>query len=342
VKKKIGIALIVLLVVGAAIGYKAYSWIYDSNTFTSSPYELYIPTGSNYNQVIDALDKADVVKELTSFDAVAGIMKYKNGVKPGRYVIKSGWSNKELIGKLRSGNQDPVQVTISTGRFLNDVAGVVSKKIEADSTSIINALTDEEHLKKLGLTPETAITQVVPNTYEFFWNTDADDFVARMKKESEKFWNADGRQDKLAALKMTSQEVMTLASIVQSESNHKPEQPTMAGVYLNRLRQGIPLEADPTIVFGLRAFTLRRVLYRHINTPNPYNTHLNKGLPPGPICLTHITTIDAVLNAEKHDYIFFCAKPGYNNGHLFAKTNAQHERNARVYHRWLDSEGIRG
>ena len=341
-KKKLGILFLIILIAGLVVSYKAYQWIYNSNTEIVDTYDFYIPTGSNYEDVITQLQTINKVKNIVSFNSVATLMKYPASVKPGRYVITSGMSNKAMISKLRSGDQDPVRITISTGRFLSDIVGVVAPKIEADSILLIEELTRRSALASKGLIQETAITQILPNTYEFFWTTNALDFSNRMKKESDRFWNANSRSLKLEKLHMTREEVMTLASIVEKESNRKSERPTMAGVYLNRIRQGIPLAADPTIVFGLKEFTLRRVLNRHINTPHPYNTHLNKGLPPGPICMPSISSIDAVLNAEEHDYIFFCAKPGYNNGHAFAKTNAQHERNARVYHRWLDAEGIRG
>lgn len=340
--KKIAIAFIIVAVVAGAIGYKAYTSLYAPNTNFIEKQEIFIETGSDYESVSKMLNSKGLIKDVLSFNRVARLMKYPESVKPGRYVLKPGASNKRMIGKLRAGNQDPIMVTISTGRFLSDIAGVVAPKIEADSLEILQALVDSDNIAALGLTPETAISQIIPNTYEFFWNTSATQFAERMKREADKFWGANDRMSKLAKLEMTKAEVATLASIVQKESNLDSEKPKVAGVYLNRIRQGIPLQADPTIVFGLKAFSIRRVLNRHVNTPHPYNTHLNKGLPPGPICLPMISSIDAVLDAEQHDYIFFCAKPGYNNGHVFAVTNAEHERNARVYHRWLDSEGIRG
>ena len=212
--------------------------------------------------------------------------------------------------------------------------------IEADSNAIHKAMIDQTLLSRRGIEAPAAISLYIPNTYEFFWDSDALDFISRMEKEYDRFWN-ESRSQQAELLDMSRAEVATLASIVEKESNLKSERPTIAGVYHNRLRAGIPLQADPTAVFGLGDFTIRRVLYKHLDVDTPYNTHMHKGLPPGPICMPSISSLEAVLTPEDHDYIFFCAKPGYNNGHLFAVTNAQHERNARVYHRWLNSEGIK-
>ncbi|MEL6124082.1 MAG: endolytic transglycosylase MltG [Bacteroidota bacterium] len=340
-RKLITLALVALVFAGL-VGYSAYSWIYQSNTSGPDPVEILVPTGSDYDHVLRLLADRKVIENPTSFDAVAKLMKYPSLVKPGRYLISPGWSNKRLVSKLRSGQQDPVKVTISTARLMGDVAAAISTHLEADSAEVYHSLTSPKQLQSLQLNSETAIAQVIPNTYEFYWNTSGEQCAERIRKEYNQFWSKKGRSQKAERLQMTRAEVSTLASIVESETNHLPERPTMAGVYLNRIEQGIPLAADPTVVFGLGDFGIRRVLYRHINTDTPYNTYMHAGLPPGPIRMPSISSIDAVLNREPHDYLFFCAKPGYNNGHVFAETNAEHERNARRYHRWLDQEGIKG
>ena len=332
--------VIALFVLGSILGYVAYDKIFGVNT-SDEEKELFIPTGSEYNYLTQLLESEGIVRDVSSFGLVSKLMKYGSKVRPGRFIIPAQLSNRKLIQLLRSGKQSPVNVTISTGRKLENIAGVVSKRIEADSQSILSAFLNPAFLESMDLDTANAISAVIPNTYEFFWDTDAVQFAERMKKESDLFWNEE-RDAKRRSMDMSRSEVSTLAAIVEKESNLKAERPTMAGVYVNRLNQDIPLQADPTVVFGLNDFTIRRVLNKHLESDTPYNTYKYSGLPLGPICMPSISSIDAILNYERHDYIFFCAKPGYNNGHLFAETNAQHERNARKYHRWLDQEGIKG
>lgn len=338
--KKLYIFLLIVLIAGIGIAYAGYHWIYGINTNHTEVQDLYIPTGSTYDELLEIIDATRILKNRKSFDAVAKLMKYDQKPIAGHYILPTNQSNRALVTMLRSGKQVPVNVTISAARKLEDIAGVVSTMIEADSSSIHQAMLDPSLLSRRGIESPAAISLYIPNTYEFFWDSDASDFIARMEKEYDRFWN-ETRNKRAEALNMSRAEVATLASIVEKESNLKSERPTIAGVYHNRLKRGIPLQADPTAVFGLGDFTIRRVLYEHLDIDTPYNTHIHKGLPPGPICMPSISSLEAVLNPEKHDYIFFCAKPGYNNGHLFAVTNAQHERNARVYHRWLNSEGIK-
>ncbi len=335
---RIGLLLFVILVGMAVI---AYAWIFRPNTTNETSFDLYIPSGATYTEVKELLNKNEVIVNRRSFDLVAKMMKYDHNVRPGRYVIPPRVANRQLIGQLRSGQQTPVNVTISTARTIKDVAHKVAKTIEADSTEIVEALMNPDLWSQYELDQYSAIALVIPNTYEFFWNTDALSFAHRLGAEYDRFWN-DQRKRQLQRIGLNKREVSTLASIVEKESNLMSERPRMAGVYLNRLKAGIPLQADPTVVFGLGDFEIRRVLNKHLQVDTPYNTYIHKGLPPGPICMPSISSIDAVLNAESHDYLFFCAKPGYNNGHLFAKSNAQHARNARKYHRWLNSQGIKG
>lgn len=339
--KKRYILLIILVLIGLLIGASAYQWIYGKNTLYSEPTSIYIPTGATYADLQQQLIDQKFIENSTSFDAVAKLMKYDIKINSGHFVLPPDLSNRDLVTILRSGKQVPVNLVISTARTIDDVVSVVSKVIEADSISLRNALMNEDLWTRQELKEASIISLIIPNTYEFFWNTDASSFVQRMEKEYDRFWN-DKRQQQLEALGMTRAEVSTLASIVEKESNLKAERPTLAGVYVNRLKEDIPLQADPTVVFGIGDFTIRRVLKRHLEMDSPYNTYMHTGLPIGPICMPSISSVDAVLQAEQHDYIFFCAKPGYQNGHLFAKTNAQHERNARIYHRWLNSQGIRG
>jgi UPF0755 protein len=241
---------------------------------------------------------------------------------------------------LRSGNQDPLDLTFNNVRTIQELAGLLSKNLEADSLTLLTAFLDKNTLASHGLTEETALTNYIPNTYDIFWNIKPEKFINRMHDESEKFWTAD-RLSKAKSWDLTKEQVYTLASIVEKESNNKKERPIVAGVYLNRLKIGDKLRADPTVVYATGDFELRRVLFEHLNNPSPYNTYMHAGLPPGPIYMPSTNSIDAVLNAEKHEYLFFCAKPGYNSEHAFAKSAEQHAVNATVYHKWLSQEGIK-
>ena len=329
----------VLLLIGAVAGYMGYKWIFESNTNISEPYELYIKSQTTYEELQNQLITDSVLINSWSFSQVSKLMKYgPEQIPSGRYIIQPDWSNKQIISALRAGRQSPIKLTISTARTVEDIAGVVAKKIEPDSTEIMALFKDVSLIEEYGFTSETIISMIIPDTYEMYWNTDAKGFFSKMKDEYDKYWIK--YTDQLESLDMTKSEIATLASIVQKESNTKSEKPTIAGVYLNRLEQGIKLQADPTVVFGIGDFTIRRVLNRHLAQDTPYNTYLHEGLPPGPICMPSKSSIEAVLNAEKHDYLFFCAKPGYNAGHAFATSNQQHERNAAVYRKWLNQERI--
>ena len=329
----------VLLLIGAIAGYMGYKWIFEPNTNISKPYELYIKSQTTYEELQNQLITDSVLVNSWSFTQVSKLMKYgPDQIPSGRYIIQPDWSNKQIISALRAGRQSPIKLTISTARTVEDIAGVVAKKIEPDSTEIMALFKDASLIEEYGFKPETIISMILPDTYEMYWNTDAKGFFSKMKDEYDKYWIK--YTDQLESLDMTKSEIATLASIVQKESNTKSEKPTIAGVYLNRLEQGIKLQADPTVVFGIGDFTIRRVLNRHLAQDTPYNTYLHEGLPPGPICMPSKSSIEAVLNAEKHDYLFFCAKPGYNAGHAFATSNQQHERNAAVYRKWLNQERI--
>lgn len=332
--------LLVSAIAGVA-AYLSYQWIFSPNTSISEPYDLYISHQMGYDEVQRQLKSDSVLLNYTSFDQVSRLMKYhKDQVPSGKYVIQPGWSNRQIISILRAGIQQPVKVTISTARTLEDIAGVVAERIEPDSTKILNLLKDSVYLLSYGFTPQTSIGMIIPDTYEMYWNIDAKGFLSRMKSEYDKFWSQNNRMALLENSQLSKNEASTLASIVEKETNVISERPTIAGVYLNRIKQGILLQADPTVVFAVGDFDIRRVLNVHLQIDSPYNTYKYLGLPPGPICMPSKSSLDAVLNAETHDYIFFCAKPGYNGEHSFAKTNAQHERNAAEYRKWLNQERI--
>ncbi len=333
--------VIIVILIGLSGVYWVYCQIFHVNTVHQEAQFIHIASGTEKDKLVRLLKENEVLRDENSFLRVAQWMKYES-VKPGRYLLKTDLNNRTLVSLLRSGSQAPVDVTISAARKIEEIASQVSKIIEADSISIISAFSNVNWLAENQLDLNEAITMVIPNTYEMYWNTSGEEFVNRMVKEHESFWTRNDRLKKLENLSLTKPEVSTLASIVEKESIQLDERPAIAGVYLNRLDRDIPLQADPTVVFAVNDFSIRRVLNRHLEIDSPYNTYKYPGLPPGPICMPSISSIDAVLDAEQHDYLFFCAKPGYNGRHAFARTNAEHERNARIYRRWLSSEGIRG
>jgi UPF0755 protein len=246
-----------------------------------------------------------------------------------------------LIRKLRNGSQQAVKVILNLEREPMNVAAKAARFLETDSLSLVRLFQNEAFLDSIGYSKETLQTLFIPNTYELYWNASPREFVARMIKEHDRFWKADGRLEKAKAKGLTPAEVYTLASIVYSESLAKSEQPRIAGLYLNRIRQGMKLQSDPTAVFATRAFGIKRVLNEHIQFEHPYNTYANYGLPPGPITMPSVSAIDAVLNPESHDYVYMCAK-GDNSGlHNFAKTLAGHSRNIAVYVANLRARGLR-
>jgi UPF0755 protein len=300
---------------------------------------ILIPEQASYEQVKDSLRVEMQIKNPRIFYWLAEIKKYPDLIKPGKYVISKPLSCNELINLLRGGRQTPVLVTFNNIRTLNDLAGKIGGKIEADSADIISFLSDSENFSKDGFTHEDVISIFIPDTYEFYWNTDAEKFYDRMLREYRKFWNKE-RIQKSEKIKLTPVEVSTLASIVDEEALKNDEKPRIAGVYLNRLQRGIPLQADPTIKFAINDFDVSRILYKHLDVDSPYNTYKYKGLPPGPIGCPSIDGIEAVLNAEKHDYLYFAARSDFSGYHNFSKTLSEHLRYANQYQRELNRRRI--
>ncbi len=333
--KIILLAILILLTIGAYKFYDYYKIIYKPNVKLSSPNKyFYIYSNYNFNDVKNNLVKNHIIINENSFDWVAEKKHYKKNIKPGRYLIKNNISNNELINLLRSGEQSPVKVTFNNVRTIEQLSGKVSKYLECDSTQIIDLLKDPKTIKKYGFNKYTIISMFIPNTYEFYWNTSANNFLKRMAKEYKHFWN-NKRKQKALNIGFTQSQVSTLASIVEQETHKNDEKPIIAGVYINRLHKGIPLQADPTVIYAAKDFSIKRVLKKHLQIKSPYNTYLNKGLPPGPICIPSISSIDAVLNYKKHNYIFFCAKEDFSGYHNFARTLAEHNINARKYQQRL-------
>lgn len=300
---------------------------------------IYIPTGSSYEQVLDTLESKLFIKNRKVLEWVANKKNYPALIKPGRYVIDQDLSYNGLINLLRSGRQTPVKITFINVRTLNQLAGKIGIQIEADSSQIINFLSKDSNFSSEGFTKENIIAIFIPNTYEFYWNTDPKKLYTRMLKEFRLFWN-DQRLTKANEKGLDPKEVAILASIIDDEVVKPDEKSVIAGVYLNRLKRGIPLQACPTIKFALNDFTITRVLYKHLQTDSPYNTYRHNGFPPGPIGCPSIEGIDAVLNAEEHDYLYFAAKADFSGYHNFSRTLSEHNHYASLYQKELNKRKI--
>jgi UPF0755 protein len=300
---------------------------------------FYIPTGSTFEDVSGLFRVSGFLKNSDSFIWLAEIKNYPENIRPGHYLLNDGMSNNELVNMLRAGLQTPVKLTFNNVRTKEQLAGKVANIIEADSVALLHALLDTALLAKYDFTPATVSVMIIPNTYEIWWNTDANEFLERMHREYKKFWN-EKRMEKAQQAGMTPVEVGTLASIVDEETIKNDEKPTVAGLYINRLDKGIRLQADPTIKYVLGDFTVNRVLSRDLLIDSPYNTYMYRGLPPGPIRFPSITGIEAVLNHEDHNYLYMCAKDDFSGYHNFAKTLRQHNINAAKYRRALSQRRI--
>ena len=336
------IVLGILLIFAMAFGYWLYRSVMSPNVQTAGgkDVELFIPTGSDYNQVKTILADAQFIINEKSFNWVANKKELPDNIHPGRYIVKDGMSNNQLVNMLRGGLQSPVKVTFNNIRNVDMLAGRIASQIEADSTSISNLLHNQEYINQLGFNSYTIPALFLPDTYEFYWNTDAEGFVVRMFQEYNKFWNEE-RKQQAQSKGMTPVQVSTLASIVNRETNMTDEMPRVAGVYLNRLKNNWLLQADPTLIFAWNDYSIKRVLDRHKEIESPYNTYKYLGLPPGPICIPSLSAIKAVLNAENHHYFYFCAKEDFSGYHNFAKTLAEHNRNAAKYQQALNQRGIK-
>lgn len=300
---------------------------------------LYIPTNASFADVEQLLLLNNWLTDKSTFESLSALMGYDKNVKAGRYKISNHINAQQLVSLLRSGHQQPVNLTFNNIRTVSQLAGVADRYIEADSLQLLSAMTDSATIATYGFNRNTVIAMFIPNTYQFHWNTSATQWMERMNKEWQSFWT-DERRHKADSVGLTPIEVSILASIVDEETSKNDEKPTVAGLYLNRLRNGIPLQADPTVKFALGNFALRRILKRDLEIDSPYNTYKYAGLPPGPIRLASITAIDAVLNAQNHKYLYMCAKEDFSGHHNFAKTLDEHNRNAAKYRRALSRECI--
>jgi len=336
------VALVGLAVMGG-FAYYVYSNIFYSNTaFNNNEAHVYISTGSRFSDVINEL--RPILDNAISFEAVANRKGYPANVKPGHYVIKKGMNNNDIVNTIRSKNI-PVFVKFNNQERIENLAGHMSRQIEADSISLLEAMRDPQFLGDTGLSMETALAIYIPNTYELYWNTSGEEFRDRMLKEYNAFWT-NSRKEKAKDLGLSREQVISLAAIVQKETAKSDERARVAGVYMNRIKKGMRLQADPTVIYAKKLIdrdfnqVIKRVLYVDLEIDSPYNTYIYTGVPPGPITMPDISSIEAVLNYEEHDYIFFVADVTNFGYHKFAKTLAQHNRNKQEYVRWVNANGV--
>ena len=341
--KKVTLIYITIPFMLLLYSYSYYNTMHRDNTnFDEDSIFLYINSSDSIVNILDTINKK--IKFPKTFLKAAKRMDYIENVKSGRFRVYKGSGNKEIINSLKF-NNTPLTVTFNNQERIQDLAGSISKQISADSLSLLNAFLEKNFLVENGFNNFNLMSMYIPNSYEFFWNVEPKIFRDKMLEEYNNFWNED-RIEKAKSIGLSKTEVIALASIVQKESVKLDERPVISRVYLNRLKKKMKLQADPTVIYSIKSYynnfdtIIRRVLYRDLKLNSPYNTYKIKGLPPGPISMPDISSIDAVLNSKNHDYIFFVADP-YNPGyHLFASKLSQHNKNKRVYTRWLNSKKI--
>lgn len=338
------ISLAVILLIGASgclIGYSLYTKVMLPNTAMAEPAHIYVHTSDQLDEILQQLSDQHILRDMNSFSWWAQRQGMGDNLKHGHYLIQPGMSNREIVNLIMSGRQTPVNVTFNNLRTKNDLAGRIAQQLEPDSATLLAFWDTTSLFRALGLTQDNYMTIFLPNTYEFYWTTSAHAFTERMINEYQRFWTAD-RVNKASEIGLTPTQVYILASIVYSENEkHVDEAPRIAGVYMHRINTGMKLEADPTVKFAIGNFAIRRLLFADLEIDSPYNTYKYAGLPPGPIHMPPVAYIDAVLNYEKHDYIFMCASGDGSGYHLFAKTLAEHNRNRDIYIQTLNKQGIR-
>ncbi|MDF2436355.1 MAG: aminodeoxychorismate lyase [Bacteroidota bacterium] len=341
-KKVLVSAIVIILIIGGAGGYWAYHNLYQANVDLGDKKStvIYIPTGSTFEDVVRILGENNLLKNRSSFEWLAEKKKYKNAVKPGKYRILAKMSNNALVNLLRAGIQEPIKINFNGLHTIDQLMVRVGRRIEADSTMLIEAAHDDSYLSRYGFNTETIQCMFIPDTYEFFWNTSVDQFFDRMAKEYKKVWT-DERKQKAKKIGFSQTETCILASIVQSEQCcDNEEKKIIAGLYINRLKADMPLQSDPTVIFAVGDFSIQRVSTEQTRIQSPYNTYFVKGLPPGPIAFVQQSSLDAVLNYDKNDYIYMCAKEDLSGSHYFAKTYDQHCVYAKKYRNALNSKNI--
>ena len=335
------ITYVFYIILTACLAGTAFLWlvVFKPNVKADSALRIYLPAGSSFENLIDTLRSSGALKSERNFLITAKLKSFDRSLKSGSYLIDPGMNNSKIVNMLRSGKQAPVNVTFNNIRSLGELAAKIGSQIEADPASLSRFFDDENNYSADGFTRQTLISVFLPDTYQLYWSLDPKGFYRRMLREYNVFWN-DDRLASAKALNLTPLEVSTLASIIEEESSKYDEMPRIAGVYINRLRKGIPLQADPTVKFAVNDFTIRRVLNEHLEVDSPYNTYRYSGLPPGPVRCASKPALEAVLKAEKHDYLFFVAKADFSGYHHFSRTLSEHNRYAAAYRRELNKRRI--
>lgn len=335
----IGILLFVVIL-STGTGFWAYRLLWAPDFAPRETVYVYIDEKKDFDDLCRQLQDSAGCQRIETFKQLAGMLEYPANMRTGRYAVESGMNNLALLNNLRRGHQVATRITFNNIRFKKDLAERLSGQLMVGEDELLHLLEDSAYCSKLGCTTETILTLFIPNTYEVYWNISAEKLMQRMLREYKAFWN-DSRQAKAKALGLTPTEVAILASIVEEETAATDEYPIVAGLYLNRLQRGIPLQADPTVKFAVGDFALQRILFEHLEVDSPYNTYKHAGLPPGPLRIPTIKGMDAVLNPMKHNYLYMCAKEDLSGRHNFAATLAEHNRNANRYRAELNRRGIR-
>ncbi|MCC5930381.1 MAG: endolytic transglycosylase MltG [Cyclobacteriaceae bacterium] len=330
-------ALVVFTIFLSSFSFYIYQLIYAPNfLIDKEPHFVYVYSDDSFEEFRDRLYHEKIVNNSMAFSLMAKWLKYDKNIKPGKYLIESNENNLAVIRRLRSGDQVPVRITFNNVRLLDELSEKICRGLEIQAEAFDSILLDPATPLRFGFTRETFKAMFIPNTYEVFWNISAEQLLNRMHKEYLGFWT-DERKKKAEMLSLSPEEVVTLASIVESETRYFEESPVIAGLYLNRLKKGMPLQADPTVVYAVGDFNIKRVLNKDKEIDSPYNTYKYAGLPPGPIRMADIRAIDAVLNYDKNDYLYMCAKEDFSGYHNFAVSYAEHQRNAIRYQRALNA-----
>lgn len=338
--KKFIIALIILVIIGLGGTLTFYYLRYFGPNVTGNKDYLYIHTGQNFDDVYKTIRDEGIVKDTTTFAWAAHNMKYVGKVKPGKYRLHEGMSNRKLIRMLQLGEQEQVELSFHVFRTKEQFTAFVGTKLETDSLTLRRYLDSADFLKQYGLNTDNAFVMFMPDTYQLYWNTSPEKFFKRMYTHYTTFWTPE-RKQQAAAINLSEPQVSILASIVDAEAVYDDEMPTIAGLYLNRLRKGMKLESDPTVIFAMHDFSIHRVLNKYLTVNSPYNTYLHTGLPPGPVMLPSVNAVKAVLNYQKNNYIYMVAKEDFSNRHNFATNVAEHNINAQKFRKALDERNIK-
>lgn len=336
-KKTFSFILLLLIVVGASVAFYGYKQVFGG--YITQNVSLKIPSGSSYNELLEIIEEKNIIKNKFVFNLLSDKMNLKNNVRGGYYELNKGTSLFQAIRILRGGLQTPIIFTLNNVNFKEDLVAKISNQLEIDSIEIITFLNNDTLLSKMGYNTDDILTLFIPNTYEIYWNTSFNNFIDKMQKEYNVFWN-ETRVEKAKNKGLTPKKAYILASIVEKEYKFAEERERIAGVYINRLKSGMKLQADPTVKYALNNLALKRILIIHTEYNNPYNTYFYEGLPPGPICLPETSTIEAVLNAENHNYFYFCAKADLSGYHEFNSSYSAHLNAARLYQAALNKLNI--